>query len=60
MKGAGSAMTHDYKYPEEWRELEWERILKRVKERLATRRVEWLLDEVVRVRTRINFLGREA
>jgi len=52
-------MTHDYKYPEEWRELEWERMWDRAKERLATRRVEWLLDEVVRKATNLQFLGRE-
>jgi hypothetical protein len=51
-------MTHDYKYPEEWREMEFERILERAKERLATRRVEWLLDEVVRKTTKVNFLER--
>jgi hypothetical protein len=52
-------MTHDYKYPEEWREMEFERVLKQMEERLAKRRVEWLLDEVVRMRTRVNFLGRK-
>jgi hypothetical protein len=52
-------MTHDYKYPEEWREMEFERVLKQARERLEKRRVEWLLDEVVRMRTKVNFLGRE-
>jgi hypothetical protein len=52
-------MTHDYKYPEEWREMEFERMLEQMKERLAKRRVAWLLDEVVRMRTRVNFLERE-
>jgi hypothetical protein len=52
-------MTHDYKYPEEWREMEFERVLKKMKERLEKRRVEWLLDEAVRKATKLNFLGRE-
>jgi hypothetical protein len=52
-------MTHDYKYPEEWREMEFERVLEQARERMAKRRVEWMLDEVVRKTSKLNFLGRE-
>jgi hypothetical protein len=52
-------MTHDYKYPEEWREMEFEKIWKQAKERMKKRRVEWMLDEAVRKTSKLNFLGRE-
>jgi hypothetical protein len=54
-KGSTGIMAHNYKYPEE---MEFERVLKQAKERMEKRRVAWLLDEVVRMRTKVNFLGR--